>query len=68
MSFNLAGGGDAKDLSSLLRDREAETVRLRAEINRLRQALSQAEKLQSTHKQEEDALQQQLQNALTLNK
>lgn len=57
-----------EELKGLLRDKDAESARLRAEINRLRQALGQNDKLQASNNQEVQQLQQQLQEALTLNK
>lgn len=57
-----------EDLDSLLRDREAELVRLRAEIGRLRSALTQSDKLHASSSEEVASLTQQLHQAATLNK
>eukprot|EP00955_Chlamydomonas_euryale_P106845 365731-Chlamydomonas_euryale.AAC.8 len=57
-----------EDMNSLLRDRDAEAARLRAEIGRLRSALAQAERLSGGSATEVAALTQQLQEAVSLNK
>lgn len=56
------------DLTSIISTKDAETARLRAEINRLRQAFNQSDDLQKGHASEVAALQAQLQQALASNK
>ncbi len=57
-----------KELQGLLSEKDAETVRLRAEIGRLRHAAQQADKLNEAHALEVGALQAQLQASLQTSK
>ncbi|GAX83037.1 hypothetical protein CEUSTIGMA_g10463.t1 [Chlamydomonas eustigma] len=57
-----------QDFKVLLQDKDSENVRLRAEINRLRQALNLSQTAQTAHDKELQSLQQQLQAVNTLNK
>eukprot|EP00195_Chlamydomonas_chlamydogama_P007175 CAMPEP_0202898908 /NCGR_PEP_ID=MMETSP1392-20130828/7304_1 /ASSEMBLY_ACC=CAM_ASM_000868 /TAXON_ID=225041 /ORGANISM="Chlamydomonas chlamydogama, Strain SAG 11-48b" /LENGTH=379 /DNA_ID=CAMNT_0049584973 /DNA_START=34 /DNA_END=1173 /DNA_ORIENTATION=+ len=56
------------DLKSLLANKDAESARLRAEINRLRHAISQSEKLHSSQADEVKSLQDQLAQVQLVNK
>ena len=56
------------DFKSLLSDKEAESVRLRAEIGRLRAALTHAQALHASQGAEVQALSQQAQQAAATSK
>jgi regulator of replication initiation timing len=57
-----------QDFKGILQEKESENVRLRAEINRLRQALNAAQTSQTTQDKELQSLQQQMQAVTVLNK
>jgi peptidoglycan hydrolase CwlO-like protein len=55
-------------LESLLRDKDAELARLRAEISRMQRAVAATDKLQAANSEEVTSLTSQLAQAATVNK